>query len=403
MTIRLLFALYLTLIFAEVSAHENHTGYAAEKANLAVSVTMDAQQKLWRASVKSGYIVVSHSGDLGKTFSQGVKVNQSPMQIAALGEARPHMVAAKNGHIYLTWTESLKERFAGYIWFSRSIDGGKTFEPPFIVHQDRAKITHRFAALNVSDSGLITVSWVDARDLLAAKKAGNPYSGAAIYYAVSKDQGKTFLAEQKLADSSCECCRIASTNKPDGTPVLLWRHVFDGNQRDHMMAEIPNTAAPAVLHRATYGRWQVNGCPHHGPAITRGGEGEQWWGYHIAYFDGKAKKPGLYYTRMDGVAWATVPKKQFGDYAKKAGHPVIASFQDGDREKVWLAWREIDGKSNQIIAKFSDDGGRTWQTEETIAQTNGQSDYPQFVRHYDQVYLVWNTKASGLIVRAMAI
>ena len=90
---------------------------------------------------------------------------------------------AKNGNIYVTWTQALPTPYSGYIWFSRSSDGGKTFSQPSIVHQDRAEITHRFDALAVSPSGRIYVAWVDKRDLIAAKKAKQSYDGAAIYYA----------------------------------------------------------------------------------------------------------------------------------------------------------------------------------------------------------------------------
>ncbi len=384
-----------------VHAHEGHTEYQTKKQKLAVSVVMDSQRQLWRASVESGFVVVASSNDLGKTFSKSIKVNQKAMKITARGEARPKIAAAANGHIYLTWTERLKERFAGYIWFARSIDGGQTFEKPYIVHQDRAKITHRFDALNVSAKGQITVLWVDKRDLLQAKKQASPYQGAAIYYAVSSNGGKSFAKEQKLVDSSCECCRIATTNKPDGTVMAMWRHVFDGGERDHMMSEIPSQGSDASLHRATFGRWKVNGCPHHGAAIARGGEGEQWWGYHMAYFDGKDKRPGLYYTRMDGVAWASFPSKHFGDYAKQAGHPALWSVQDGAGEKVWLAWRETDNKNHHILLKFSDDGGRSWRDTTVIASVPGKADYPILVGSGSETFLVWNTLKQGLVVKQL--
>lgn len=388
----------LLSVAGSIQAHEAHTKHDNSQQKLAVSVEMDDQKRLWRASVQDGFVLVAVSDDLGKTFSQAVKVNPKPMRVAARGEARPKIAVTNHGHVYLTWTESLKQRFAGYIWFARSLDGGKTFEKPYVVHQDRSPITHRFDALNVADNGKITVTWIDKRDLKAAKAKGKPYHGAAVYYAVSDNAGESFAPELKLADSSCECCRIATTNKPDGTMVAMWRHVFGDNQRDHMISEIPAAGKPASPHRATFGRWKINGCPHHGPSLARGGEGENWWGYHMAYFDGKDKKPGLYYARMDGVAWASVPPKRFGNFEKQAGHPVLLSLQDGDDEKVWLVWREINGKHNQILVKTSQDGGRSWTDANTVAQTKGKSDYPHLVHHQTQAYLVWNTQARGLHV-----
>jgi hypothetical protein len=388
----------LSLLFAlDVSAHEAHT--MPQKSTMAISVAFDTAGVLWRASVHDGFVQVDKSSDLGKTFSKHVKVNVSAQKIAADGEARPKIAISLEGNIYLTWTEALTKPFTGYIWFARSVDGGKTFEKPYIAHQDRAEITHRFDSLNLAPNGQITVTWIDKRDLEAAKKAGKKYDGAAIYYATSSDKGASFKPEQKLADSTCECCRIVTTNKPDGTTVALWRHVFEGSERDHMIAEIPALGANnhAVARRATFGHWVIDGCPHHGAAIASGGEGANWWGYHMAYFDGNDKKPGLYYSRMDGVAWASSPAKKFGDNAKQAGHPAILSLG----ENVWLVWREIKDGKPSILGMFSDDGGKNWNDARTLDSTNAKADYPILISSKNTVYLMWNTQQNGLRVIAL--
>lgn len=385
--------LILGIFFAmSVAAHEAHTENKASE--LAVSLAADQKGQLWRANVHAGFVYVDMSIDEGKTFSKKVKVNSHAQKIAAKGEARPKLAVGPQGNLYLTWTEGLSKPFTGYVWFSRSLDSGKTFEQPKIVHQDRAEITHRFDALHVSPDGKITVTWVDKRDLEAAKKAGKPYVGAAIYYAISIDDGATFQAEKKLADYSCECCRIAMTTKPDGTVVAMWRHVFEGGERDHMIAEIPKKDEVASLHRATFGHWKIDGCPHHGGALASGGEDADWWGYHMAYFDGRDKNPGLYYSRMDGIAWVGFPPKKFGDNTKQAGHPALLSMGN----EVWLAWLETNaGNAKKIMGMVSKDGGKTWLDTRLLLSIKGKSDYPQLLQIKDKAYLVVNTD-DGLTV-----
>lgn len=387
---RYFWMLFLSLCASMAAAHEEHT--MPQKGTLAISAAFDAQGNLSRASVKDDFVLVDVSKDLGKTFSKPIQINPSAMKIGADGEARPKIAIGPEGNIYATWTESLKKPFAGYIWFARSVDGGKTFEKPYIVHTDRAEITHRFDALNVALNGNITVSWVDKRDLIAAKAAGKKYDGAAIYYAVSTDKGASFAPEQKLADSSCECCRIVTTNKPDGTVVVMWRHVFEGSERDHNIAEIPQAGEKPEPHRATFGHWKIDGCPHHGAALASGGDGKDWWGYHMAYFDGNDTKPGLYYSRMDGVAWASSPPKKFGDNKNQAGHPAILSAG----ENVWLVWREIKDGKTSILGMFSDDGGRSWNDAKKLAETQQKSDYPILLSHKNKTYLVWNTQKEDM-------
>lgn len=389
------FALLISLLLWPLfsSAHEAHTQHPAPSVS-AIDVVFDTAGNLWRVSVHDGFLLVDKSADFGKTFTVPIKVNATAQKIGANNEARPDIALDANNNIYVTWTQNLNTRFAGYIWFARSINGGKSFEKSYIVHQDRAEITHAFNAINVGPNGKITVTWIDKRDAFNAKKAGKKYDGAAIYYAISTDAGKTFAPEQKLADSSCECCRIVTTNKLDGTTVVMWRHVFEGSERDHNIAEIPKTGAKAEPHRATFGHWVIDGCPHHGAALANGGEGKDWWGYHMAYFDGNDKKPGLYYSRMDGVAWVASPAKKFGDNSKQAGHPAILSIG----EQVWLVWREIkDGKSS-ILGMHSEDGGRSWNDVKTLTDTQQKADYPFLLQHKNIAYLVWNTQASGLQV-----
>lgn len=71
----------LSLLFAiNAIAHEAHTKKSSS--NLAISVAMDTQGKLWRASVKDGFVLVDASSDMGKTFSAPVKVNTTAQKLA---------------------------------------------------------------------------------------------------------------------------------------------------------------------------------------------------------------------------------------------------------------------------------------------------------------------------------
>jgi hypothetical protein len=366
--------------------------------NLAISVAFDAQGKLWRVRVKEGFVEISSSEDLGKNFSKPLRVNPAEQKVTAHGESRPKIAIGLNGEIYVAWVQNLPARFSGYIWFARSINGGKSFGAPYIVHQDRAEISHAFQELAVASDGRVTVVWLDARDFDMAKKNGKSHVGSSVYYAVSENAGQSFSQEQKLTDGSCECCRIALAVKPDNTVVALFRYVFEGSERDHMIAEIPVTSAKSPkLTRASYGRWQVDGCPHHGAAIATGGEGKDWWGYHIAYFDGNDKKPGLYYSRVDGEAWAISPPKKFGNHAKQAAHPALMSIG----EKVWLVWRELNAEQSQIMGMTSDDGGRSWSEVKVLMRAAGNTDYPQLLAFKAHGYLVWNTPSEGLNITAL--
>jgi len=385
-TIKLVLSLAILMALAgNAGAHEGHD----HGPPLAVSVALDTQGNLWRVSVKDGFVLVDQSKmSSALAFSAQQKLNSQAHKIGTDGDARPKIAIAQNGNIYVTWTQALPAPYSGYIWFSRSINGGKSFSQPSIVHQDRAEITHRFDALAVSPSGRVYVAWVDKRDLIAAKKAKQAYDGAAIYYAVSDDQGLSFGAEQKAVDNSCECCRIAMLANEKGDAVMMWRHLFEGGVRDHAMAKIGVNEKSTKIHRASFGQWKINACPHHGPALAKGGD----WGYHMAWFDG-GDKAGLFYARMDGDAWVSSPAKRFGDANSQAGHPALIS----NGEQVWLAWKEMTDTASEVKLVKSDDSGRSWDSPVVISQTKGKSDYPQLLLKDGQAYLAWNSEIDGLI------
>ena len=168
----------LTLLFAcawlasaAAWSHEGHEHSSnVSTAPLAMSLAFDQHGRLWRAGVQDGFVTVAYSDDLGRRFSSPQRLNPEAQKIGVDGDARPKLAVAPGGNIYVTWTQALAKPYTGYIWFARSTDGGNTFDPPVIVHHDRAEITHRFDSLAVAgkDGQRIYVVWVDKRDLLAA-------------------------------------------------------------------------------------------------------------------------------------------------------------------------------------------------------------------------------------------
>lgn len=198
------------------------------------SAHFDKQGILWVAWYASGHVYVSRSSDKGQSFNPPVIVNRSPELVYAKGENRPKLAFGSKGEIYISWTQKLTEkRFSGHIRFARSLDGGKHFSDPITVNDHLGVTSHRFDALAVNEKGDIYIAWLDKRDLLAAKKLNKKYNGAALYYAVSTNAGKSFRKNKKIADSSCQCCRVAMAMNNRELPVIVWRHIYGDNIRDH--------------------------------------------------------------------------------------------------------------------------------------------------------------------------
>jgi hypothetical protein len=352
------------------------------------SLAFDGGQ-LFAVFSQNGHVYLSESDDHGKTFATPVAVNRSPESIYDDGENRPKIVFGHNGEIFVSWTRRIEGRYAGDVRFARSVDRGKTFDAPLTVNIDHAPISHRFDSMIVDGEGRLYLLWIDKRDMAAARKSGAEYSGAAIYYIVSSDGGLSFQTDRKLVDHSCECCRIATARDHEGAIVALWRHVYPVNMRDHAIARVQPEQAPihGLPTRGTDDGWQIDGCPHHGPDLAIDADNQA----HMAWFSKGEKNKGLNYGRFDLETWQRGEVVTFDD-SPAASRPQV--WVNG--RQVYLMWKRFDGERMLLLSKRSQDGGRSWDAETTIASTENDSDHPDWLAADERLYASWHTQSEGL-------
>jgi hypothetical protein len=373
--------------FALLSLAANAAGM--ERATFGTSAAIDPAGGLWVAYAQpagaAGQVVLQRSADGGSSWQPAVRVNATAEPVAADGENRPKIAFGPGREIYVTWTSPTSEKFTGDIRFARSLDSGKTWSAPVVVHHDRQLITHRFESLIVDPTGRLWAAWVDKRDLQLAEKARQPYRGAAIYYAYSDDQGATWSNDAKLADSSCECCRIALAVNPQGRVAAMWRHVFEPNERDHAFALL-GSPTPAV-ERVTLDRWRVDACPHQGPSLAFGPDGTR----HAVWFnqvDGQGRALYGRLTKQGPSGVRTLPAGATHADVAVAGSRVV------------VAWKRFDGTVTKIESLLSNDSGQSFAAGPSL-QTAGDSDQPRLVTSGRRMLLVWRN-ADGIAVRDLA-
>lgn len=311
-------------------------------------------------------------------------IDTSSDVFSADGENRPQLAFGPNGWVVISYAKPLEKRFTGMIRMVRSDDAGRTFSAPFTVHTDRQEIAHSFPVSAFDAKGVLHTFWLDKRDGEHAPKIGekSSYIGAAVYRNESTDGGRTFGPDLKLADHSCECCRIATTKGSDGALRVMWRHVFDTNTRDHGFAELA-ADSKAVVVRATQDGWRVDACPHHGPGLAPASEN----GFHAVWFgirqQGPDKVVGVRYGRLntDGSPQpATV--RLLPD--ERAEHADVMTHG----QRVAVVWRSIDGLTSTAKAWLSTDGGQSFRVQE-LGQVKGDNDYPRLVQQGSRMVVVW--------------
>lgn len=346
----------------------------------------DGNGGLWLAFSQHGHIYVAGSDDLGKTFDPPVVVNRVPEAIYDDGENRPKIAGGPDGELFVSWTHKTPGRYAGDVRFARSLDGGKGFEAPITVNDDHALISHRFDSMIVDGRGRIHLVWIDKRDLAASKKADRPYAGAALYFAVSEDQGKSFQPNRKLVDHSCECCRIALDLDVNDRVVALWRHVYPVDLRDHAIAWLDDAPIAELPIKASDDGWRVDGCPHHGPDLAIDGQQKA----HLVWFSQGEKNRGLSYGRFD-LPSGQMDFQQTIDATAAASRPQVVSVGN----EVVRAWKVFDGARTRLMVSRSQDRGETWSRPLSVADTEHASDHPQLIARGDQAFASWHTQAEG--------
>ena len=351
------------------------------------TTAFDDDGNLWVAFEFGGRVYVSMGGIDLEAWSAPVAVNEIAEEIDVNGENRPKVAIGPGGEVYVSWTRRLPGGFNGEIRFSRSLDGGSSFEPARTINDDGLVTGHRFETLLVDAEGNVFLAWIDKRDLVAAKAAGEEYAGAAVYYSVSSDRGETFVANRKVSSHSCECCRIAASETPDGEVALFYRGIFGDNIRDHAFAAIDAGSVTKPMRRATDDDWYIEGCPHHGPAIASAGENA----FDLAWFTDGRNRSGVYYARFRpdaGQLEQLIPVST----AASAGHPSLSRVPG----RLLLAWKEFTGERTEVRLIESGDDGRSWSQPATLASTERDSDHPFLVAHGNAVFLSWHSADEGL-------
>lgn len=355
------------------------TASPSNKCAKTISAAFDGKGVLWIAWVNNDLLYVQSSPDKGLSFTMPVAVNSKPEAIAADGESRPKIKLDAQGNIYLTWVLTLDKKRSTYIRFSRSTDGGRHFSEPVTVNDNLEIIRHRFDSLAIGKHGELFIAWLDARDVEEAKKAGQDFKGLSLYYAWSDDGGKHFYPNKRIATHTCECCRLDTAIAPDNTPVITWRHIFDGGVRDHALVKFNDWNTPGDTHRLGQDNWKVDACPHHGPGLSISGSGI----YHAVWFSNSPTHQGLFYANSTDSGRHFSAPVNFGN--EGASHPHVLALGS----QVGVVWQEFDGANNMIKLMKSADDGKSWSKIETIAQTAEVGDQPFLVSDGQKIYLSW--------------
>ncbi|WP_341834728.1 sialidase family protein [Chitinophaga pollutisoli] len=264
------------------------------------------------------------SVDGGATFGKAVAVT-SATGISPQPENMPKIIFKANGEaiaMYGTRNPDPRNKYAGKVWYTRSADGGQTWQQAVPLVTDTAGYDQRYFDLSPLPSGDVAAVWLDNRK-------DHALEGSTLYISTSGAGG--FERQRPLVQTVCQCCRTSLYTDPQGGLHVAFRDIIHDTIRDmvHIYSKDGGETFTQPI-RISADNWAVNGCPHTGPTMTsnRGGLHFAWFtmGGGQGVFYGKSINNGISFSGRESISAKPTAK-----------HPQIAATVGGD---LLLAWDE---------------------------------------------------------------
>jgi hypothetical protein len=374
-------ALVLSATTATAQHQRGKPGSAPEAFTAAPAFGPDGT--LWLVRPMVDRIVVTRSGDLGKTFGPPVAVTPEPMNLDWGPDARARIAVDPKGGLIVTFGTFQDKNFNGRAYVARSSDG-TSFTRPRPITADTT--SQRFEVAGVDPAGRVFAAWLDKRNVAKAHAAGRAYPGAALAYAW--EDGDPGFGDTSIAlDNTCECCRLGLAFAGAGRPAVVFRNIFPGSVRDHGVITFRDPMTPGPVRRVSVDDWKIEACPHHGPSLAIAPDGS----HHVAWFTDGAARKGLFHARADSADAPYSQPRPLSAANRQPARPYLLA----NGQALHLVWKEFDGAKVTVRWQASHDSGRQWSAARTIAETEDASDHPLLVADKQRTYLSWLTKVEG--------
>jgi hypothetical protein len=331
------------------------------------------------------YVAVSRDG--GRSFEPPVKVNGESGAVWGQQVSRPRLVASPSGTWHLSYAANERHPKIGKTalttHYTRSTDGGRSFEPPrrvsTLTDQDLGGMLHggfisaaAFGTLATAPDGSLRVLWIDTRHMTRESTA------AAIYSSVSLDDGRHFSPDTNLvAEGVCPCCQLTAVATAGSDILVGSRRITAGNIRPATVLRIDHAGGTAGERESIGGApWQIDGCPLKPTVLAIQGQRVL-----AAVHNGAESPPGVVYaSSADGGATfrhhgLVHPEASVSDAPSLAAQPELALLAwhaktDGPR-RVFYRLLALDGNPIGAVHEL-DAGPGAMQSPVVAARPDGR-------------------------------
>jgi hypothetical protein len=315
-----------------------------------------------------GYYV--RSGDGGKTFSTPVRLNRNGSTVTTGMERGPKLALGKGGTVHVVWLGYYKD--GGGAFYTRSTDGGRTFEPERRLEEPQYGLDN--ATVAADGQGTVVVLWTGGIPGVPHDK--DSPTASPIVLVRSSDDGKTFSRNEPVKSDhpaalhACGCCRLEA--RIAGAKLYVAFRGGYKNLRDPWLLVGPKAGNDFRCVRVSEDNWST-GCPMQGIPLAVDDRGRvlvSWMSRDRAYWslsdtDAKQFRPRLTAPAGNG----------------KAAFPLALPTGKGE---VFLLWQE--GK--QVHWAVVREDGTATSEQGSLAAAPGGHRATAFVGKDGNVYVL---------------
>jgi len=290
----------------------------------------------------------------------------------------PSLVGLPDGSLAAHWlVKSGKDTYDYDVHIARSSDGGKTWGKSFTPHRDGVKAEHGFVSMFANDRDVLSVAWLDGREMKAGGH-GHGRGNMTLRYVEVQSDGQ-LRGAALLDERVCECCQTSAVMTNKG-PVVVYRDRSHDEVRDIAMVRRVDGKwlKPQLVHPDG---WKIAGCPVNGPSIAASGDNVA-----VAWFTA-ARDRACVQVAISRDSGATFAAPLRLDEANPIGRAKVRVHTDGS---VFVCWLARDDKVGAVRMCRLDERTELGDVV-TIARTgvSRRNGFPQMVICGDALVFAW--------------
>lgn len=212
-----------------------------------------------------GDVYFARRGSADETWSEPTRVNSPRSSAIVSGQLGPKMAIGKGDTIHVLWAGTGMNG----IWFSRSVDGGRSWSPERDLAGADASVEG--CTIAADGAGRVWAVWID----LGGSRDSASLAAGRLVVARSTDDGEKFGAASPIEPApyrglACACCVPAAATDAQGRLVIAFRGAKD-NLRDIFLARETEGGTWESTPVSEDG-WRLDRCPADGPSLAMAGD-----------------------------------------------------------------------------------------------------------------------------------